>query len=254
MEPKDHKVAVFGATQNIATYIYAVVAGPYEYHEYNNAAKNPIIPQMRIYGRKSVMSYINHEEIFGATVAGMKYYTDLFGRPIPLKKYDQVFAPESSSGGMENFGCVTYNEDSLYRGETITPGKRLVQMTTVLHELAHMWFGDLVTMKWWNDLWLNESFATYMSFLCLTEAPELEKFRDSAWLYFQSTKFSGITADQLSTTHPVCSEIQSTDQARSVFDGISYGKGAAFLKQVRNVLGSQNLKKALKIYFDKYAW
>lgn len=181
----------------------AVVAGPYGFYEHKYDAKTPTIPSMRIYGRKSVLNFINHEEIFEATLSGMKYYTDLFGRPYPFRKYDQIFAPESSSGGMENVGCVTYNEDTLFRGETVTLGKRLVQMTTTLHELAHMWFGDLVTMKWWNDLWLNESFATYMSFLVLTEAPEMKRFHDSAWLYFQHTKFSGITADQLSTTHPV---------------------------------------------------
>lgn len=127
-------------------------------------------------------------------------------------------------------------------------------MTTTLHELAHMWFGDLVTMKWFNDLWLNESFATYMSFLALTEAPELVRFRAQAWLYFQETKFRGVSTDQLATTHPICSEISSLEQAKSVFDGVTYGKGASFLKQLHFVIGSPQLKAALHRYFDKYAW
>ena len=137
---------------------------------------------------------------------------------------------------MENVGCVTFNELYLYRGENPSLAKRLRFSITNLHELAHMWFGNLVTMKWWNDLWLNESFATYMSFLAMSEPEEL-KFYHTVWATFLRYKFWGIETDQLSSTHPICCEISSTDEAESLFDGISYGKGSSWLKQVYNILG-----------------
>jgi aminopeptidase N len=130
---------------------------------------------------------------------------------------------------MENVGCVTFNEVYLYRGETPSLSKRLRFASTNLHELAHMWFGNLVTMKWWNDLWLNESFATYMSILALDQIPELSYF-ETHWVTFLSYKFWGISEDQLSNTHPITSFINNTAEAESIFDGISYGKGASFLK------------------------
>jgi aminopeptidase N len=135
---------------------------------------------MRIYARKTLKEDINHVEMFKVTKAGIKYYEDLFGRAYPFGKYDQVFVPEHNYGAMENVGCVTYNENYLFRGQNPSLAKRLRFSITNLHELAHMWFGNLVTMKWWNDLWLNESFATYMSFLSMSNSPELSYF-DTVW-------------------------------------------------------------------------
>ena len=157
--------------------------------------------------------------------------------------------PEFNSGAMENVGCVTINEAKLHRGEHMTLGKRMRTSITVLHELAHMWFGNLVTMKWWDDLWLNESFATYMSYYAMSKAPELKYFKNQ-WNFFLSSKFRGIDSDQLSSTHPIFSHIKSSDEAESVFDGISYGKGASFLKQMNYLLGEDTLKVALTNYFD----
>lgn len=136
----------------------------------------------------------------------MNYYNDMFGRPYPFRKYDQAFVPEFNEGGMENVGLITYAEDLLFRDETVTMAKKTELLVTVLHELAHMWFGDLVTMKWWNDLWLNESFATFMSYLVMTQAPELHQYRE-AWIDFMGRKFEGINADILKTTHPVVNNI-----------------------------------------------
>jgi len=161
--------------------------------------------------------------------------------------------PEFNSGAMENVGCVTFNENTLFRGQKITLAKRMALHITTLHELAHQWFGNLVTMKWWNDLWLNESFATYMSFLAMSNAPELSYFHGQ-WIDFMVSKIKGINNDQLNSTHPVMSEIATTNEAESVFDGISYGKGASFLKQVYNVMGYDTMKIALVDYFQKHEW
>ena len=130
---------------------------------------------------------------------------------------------------MENVGCVTYNELYCFRGETPSLAKRLKFSNTNLHELAHMWFGNLVTMKWWDDLWLNESFATYMSFLAMSRIEKLDHYT-TPWATFLRYKFWGITTDTKSSTHPICTDIASTDEAQSLFDGISYGKGSSFLK------------------------
>lgn len=132
---------------------------------------------------------------------------------------------------MENAGCVTFSEDLLHRGQTMTDEKRLELQITNLHELAHHWFGNLVTMKWWDDLWLNESFATYMSYLAMDNSPELKDFRGKGvWANLMQEQFEGINSDYKNTTHPIFSEIKAVNDADSVFDGISYGKGASFLK------------------------
>jgi len=155
---------------------------------------------------------------------------------------------------MENVGCVTYNENYLYRGENPTTAKLLRFSITNLHELAHMWFGNLVTMTWWNDLWLNESFATFMSFLAMAKSDRIKQYHPTLWNTFLQYKFWGISTDMLSSTHPICCEIDATDQAEALFDGISYGKGSAFLKQFYNILGYETMSKGLAKYFATYEW
>jgi len=209
--------------------LYAIVAGPYAMVEYKNSPNDGVVP-MRVYARESLIKYVNHEDIFKTTAHGMKFYKDLFGKQYAFNKYDQIFVPELNYGGMENVACITFAEKLLHRDEAITINKKMDQMLVVLHELAHQWFGNLVTMKWWNDLWLNESFATYMSYMALSELKGQDDFSTVAWLGFLESKFGGIQDDSLETTHPVCSEIQTADQADSAFDGIAYGKGASYLK------------------------
>ena len=153
----------------------------------------------------------------------------MFGKAYPFNKYDQLFVPEHHCGAMENVACVTYNESYMMRGETPSLAKRLRFAITNLHELAHMWFGNLVTMKWWDGLWLNESFATYMSFVAMADSPELAYF-DTVWATFLQYKFNGVNTDVLSSTHPISTPIADTAEAENLFDGISYGKGAAWLK------------------------
>ena len=155
---------------------------------------------------------------------------------------------------MENVGCVTYNEVYLYRGQNPTLAKRLRFTITNLHELAHMWFGDLVTMKWWNDLWLNEAFATFMSFLVMRISQPLEQYHATCWVTFMQYKFWGISTDQLSSTHPICCDIGDTNEADAIFDGISYGKGAAWLKQLYYIIGHDTMSKGLEVYFAKHEW
>lgn len=155
---------------------------------------------------------------------------------------------------MENVGLVTYNENYMFRGETPSLAKRLRFANTNLHELSHMWFGNLVTMKWWNDLWLNEAFATFTAHVAESSAPELDYFHSTTWVTFLQYKFWGISTDQLSSTHPIKCEILQTDQAETLFDGISYGKGASFLKQFYNLVGRESFVKGLHLYFDKYSW
>ena len=162
---------------------------------------------MRIYARKSLLESVNHELMFNVTIGGMRFYKEMFGKEYPFRKYDQVFVPEHCFGAMENVGCVTYNETYLYRGETVTEAKLLKFSITNLHELAHMWFGNLVTMKWWDDLWLNESFATFMSFLAMERTEQCKQFHSTTWVTFLQYKFWGISTDQLSSTHPIYKEI-----------------------------------------------
>jgi len=218
-------VFCFKKTPKISSYLYAVVAGPYEYVEELQEG----FPPMRIYARKTLKNEINHIEMFKVTKIGISKYEDYFGRAYPFGKYDQVFVPEFSSGAMENVGCVTYHESYLFKGETPSLAKRLSFANTNLHELSHMWFGNLVTMKWFNDLWLNEAFATFMAYLFESKATELE-YHDQVWVDFVMSTFWGMMADMKTSTHPICCEINSTDEATAIFDGISYGKGAAWLK------------------------
>jgi aminopeptidase N len=248
------QVTVFKQSKEISPYLFAIVAGPYTYVESKKHEEG--LPPLRVYLRKSVIKTIQPEvldEMLMTTLVGMRFYKDLFGIQYQFNKYDQIFVPEFNMGAMENVACVTFSEATLRRGQTMTLNEQLTLTNTILHELAHQWFGNLVTMKWWNDLWLNESFATYMSYLVMTQAPELNKYK-GAWIDFMGRKFQGIDADILQTTHPVVNNIKSVSEAESVFNGISYGKGASFLKQANKVLGQDTLKKALHIYFQKHKW
>lgn len=191
------------------------------------------------------MKEVNHKLMFDITESGMVFYQDFFKTKYPFRKYDQMFVAEHAYGAMENVGLVTYNELFLFKGQNPTLAKRLKFSNTNLHELAHMWFGNLVTMKWWNDLWLNEAFATFLSFVAMERSAACAEYHDTHWVTFLQMKYWGVNTDQLSSTHPICCQINNTGEAESLFDGISYGKGSAFLKQFYNILGYDVMSRGL---------
>jgi aminopeptidase N len=244
---KNYKVAPFSTTAKISSYLYAICAGPYHCITDKTGYKVPL----RIFMRQSLKTSGDPDEFFRVTIAGMEWYKNFFGLAYPFNKYDQIFSPEYNFGAMENVGLVTYNEVYCWK-ETPTQMLKSRFCITVLHELAHMWFGNLVTMKWWDDLWLNESFATFISFLCQEQA--VGKEYPTAWAHFNNSKGIAYREDQKTTTHPVIGDITDTDKAQTHFDGIVYYKGSSLLKQMFYFIGEENFSNGLKEYFKIYAW
>jgi aminopeptidase N len=244
---KNYKIAHFETTPKISSYLYALCAGPYHCIDDKSGYKVPL----RIFMRQSLKNCGEPDEFFRITIAGMEWYKNFFGLAYPFNKYDQIYTPEYNFGAMENVGLVTYNELYCWK-DAPTQSKRSRFCITVLHELAHMWFGNLVTMKWWDDLWLNESFATFISFLCQAQAVGNEY--PISWAQFNTAKGVAYREDQKVTTHPVIGDITDTDKAQSHFDGIVYYKGSSILKQMFYFIGEENFSNGLKEYFKIYAY
>lgn len=243
------KVWTFPPSELISTYIYSLHAGPYNVWESEAKTKHHAIP-IRLMARKSVAKYIDPEDWFVITRQGFNFFESYFDYPYPYKKYDQVIVPDFNSGAMENLAAVTFNEQRyVFKGEP-TYAQRARRANVILHEMAHMWFGNLVTMKWWDDLWLNESFATFAAFLAQSRATEFKQ----AWLTFSSrVKGSAYWEDQLVTTHPIVNSSSDTDEAFAQFDGITYGKGASVIQQLVPYVTEEKFQKGLRNYFRKYA-
>ena len=235
----------FGRTERISTYLAALVAGPYHaVHEDHRGIG------LSIYCRESLAQYLDPDEILTLTRQGLDFFEAEFGYPYPFPKYDQLFVPEFNFGAMENPGCVTFNEGYIYRSR-VTDASYERRAGTILHEMAHMWFGDLVTMRWWDDLWLNESFATYMGNDAVARAT---RFTD-AWVRFASgDKAWALVQDQLPTTHPISADIVDTDAVRLHFDGITYAKGASVLKQLVAWVGKDAFTEGVRRYFRRHEW
>jgi aminopeptidase N len=235
----------FSPTDVISTYLVAVVAGPY--HVVTDVHGQV---DLGIYCRESLAQYLDADELFTLTKQGIDFFEEEFDYPYPFAKYDQLFVPEFNFGAMENPGCVTFNEYMVFRSRQ-TEAAHEGRANTLLHEMAHMWFGDLVTMKWWDDLWLNESFATYMATHALAQAT---RFSD-AWVRFAAgTKAGAMAQDQMPTTHPISADIVDTDAVRLHFDGITYLKGASTLKQLVAWVGQDGFRQGLQKYFRKFEW
>ena len=229
----------------MSTYITAIIAGPY----HQVTSEHDGIP-LGIYCRRSLAGYLDPEEIFEVTRQGFDFFHGAFGVRYAFGKYDQVFVPEYKAGAMENAGCVTFLEDYIFRSR-VTDFARELRGDTILHEMAHMWFGDLVTMRWWDDLWLNESFATWASALAQAEATRWP----SAWTTFcQLHKAWAYQQDQLPSTHPIAADIPDIAAVEVNFDGITYAKGASVLKQLVAYVGRDHFLAGVRRYFAEHAW
>ncbi len=235
----------FPPTPVVPTYITALVAGPY--HAVRD--EHDGIP-LGVYCRQSLAGYLDADEIFEVTRRGFDFYHASFGIKYPFGKYDQVFVPEFKEGAMENAGCVTFVEAYIFRSR-VTDFAREARGETILHEMAHMWFGDLVTMRWWDDLWLNESFATWAGTLAQAEATRWT----SVWTSFaQLYKAWAYRQDQLPSTHPIAADIADIEAVEVNFDGITYAKGASVLKQLVAYVGRENFLDGVRKYFAAHAW
>ncbi|MBT0995643.1 aminopeptidase N [Cellulomonas sp. DKR-3] len=240
----------FETTPPLSSYVTAVVAGPY-HHEHSalTSADGREIP-LGVYCRGSLAQYLDTDEILDVTRRGFTFYEEQFDRPYPFAKYDQLFVPEFNAGAMENAGAVTFLETYVFRSKVpeATVERRAV---TILHELAHMWFGDLVTMRWWDDLWLNESFAEYASTLAAAEATRWT----SSWTTFSSLEKSwAYRQDQLPSTHPIVADMRDLEDVEVNFDGITYAKGASVLKQLVAWVGQEEFFAGVRAYFATHAW
>ncbi|MEE2031857.1 aminopeptidase N [Rhodococcus chondri] len=245
-EPGRH---VFRTTPRMSTYLVALIAGPYAQWTDEYTDEHGTIP-LGIFCRASLAEFMDSERLFTETKQGFGFYHSNFGVPYAFGKYDQLFVPEFNAGAMENAGAVTFLEDYVFRSK-VTRASYERRAETILHEMAHMWFGDLVTMRWWDDLWLNESFATFASVLCQASATEYT----SAWTTFANVEKSwAYRQDQLPSTHPIAADIPDLAAVEVNFDGITYAKGASVLKQLVAYVGQEPFLAGLRDYFRDHAY
>ena len=242
-------VHVFATTPPISTYLVALVAGPYAVWTDTYSDEHGTIP-LGLYCRATLAEHMDAERLFTETKQGFAFYHQNFGTPYAFGKYDQLFVPEFNAGAMENAGAVTFLEDYVFRSR-VTAAQYERRCETVLHEMAHMWFGDLVTMRWWDDLWLNESFATYASVLCQSQSTQYT----NAWTTFANLEKSwAYRQDMLPSTHPIAADIPDLAAVEVNFDGITYAKGASVLKQLVAYVGQEDFLAGLRAYFAEHAY
>ncbi|NEE01562.1 aminopeptidase N [Phytoactinopolyspora halotolerans] len=239
----------FEKTPLLSPYVTAIVAGPYHEVRSEFDGRNGSIP-LGLFCRRSLAEHLDADELFDVTRRGFAFFEDVFGLPYPFAKYDQLFVPEFNAGAMENAGAVTIRDEYVFRSR-VTDAAYERRAETILHELAHMWFGDLVTMRWWDDLWLNESFATWASVLAQSESTRWTE----AWTTFAVTeKLWALRQDQLPSTHPISADIRDLEDVEVNFDGITYAKGASALKQVVAWVGRDQFVAGVRAYFTEHAW
>lgn len=240
----------FEPTPRISSYITALIAGPYVVERDSLVSSDGRTVPLGVFARASLAPHLDADYVFEKTKQGFAFYEEKFGVPYPFDKYDQLFVPEFNAGAMENAGAVTFTETYVFRSK-VTDAIKERRVVTILHELAHMWFGDLVTMKWWNDLWLNESFAEYASTLATAEATEWTE----AWTTFAAMEKSwAYRQDQLPSTHPIVATINDLEDVQVNFDGITYAKGASVLKQLVAWVGEKEFLAGVHEYFVKHAF
>ncbi len=239
----------FPRTEPMSTYITAIIAGEYhaEFDVYRGAHGE--IP-LGHYCRQSLVEHMDTAELVKLTSQGFEFFEDAFGYPYPFHKYDQLYVPEYNMGAMENAGAVTLRDEYLPRSRQDASFYEF-RASVILHEMAHMWFGDLVTMKWWDDLWLNESFAEWA---CYHAAVEATEFRESWTGFTNARKNWALRQDQLPSTHPIAADNHDLQAVEVNFDGITYAKGASVLKQLVAWVGLDNFLVGLRAYFKKHAF
>jgi len=241
---------VFPETARISSYITAFIAGPYHVERGELTSRDGRTIPLGVFCRRSLAPFLDAEEVMSLTRSGFAFYESTFDCAYPFEKYDQLFVPEFNAGAMENAGAVTFLEDYVFRSK-VTDAMIERRAVTILHELAHMWFGDLVTMTWWDDLWLNESFAEYASTLAAVEATRFA----GAWTSFNNLeKTWAYRQDQLPSTHPISADIRNLEDVEVNFDGITYAKGASVLKQLVAWVGRAEFEAGIQAYFRRYAW
>ncbi|WP_459793673.1 aminopeptidase N, partial [Arthrobacter sp. AD-310] len=244
----------FAATEAMSTYVTTVLAGPYfkagdRWQATLDDGTRLDVP-LALYCRASMADSFDTKELFRLTKAGLDFFNRLFAYPYPWGKYDQAFVPEYNLGAMENPGLVTFTESYVFTSRA-TDAQYQARANTLMHEMAHMWFGDLVTMQWWDDLWLKESFADYMGSLGVDRATDWE----SAWVSFANKRKAwAYVQDQLPTTHPIVADIPDLEAAKQNFDGITYAKGASVLKQLVAYAGFEAFIAGSRAYFRKHAY
>jgi aminopeptidase N len=239
----------FPETKKISSYVFSVHAGDYQVWEDTYKDKNFEIP-LRLFARKKLAQYVKTDEWFTPTKQSFAFFNEYFDIAYPFDKYDQIVVPDFNSGAMENVAAVTFNEGYISRGDKSTQAKMSLA-NVIAHEMAHMWFGDLVTMRWWNGLWLNESFATYMANLEIAEASDFENNWD---VFYSRTKQWAYRTDDSVNTHAIELPVATTGDALSNFDGITYGKGASVLKQLPFYLGEENFRTGVRNYLKKFSY
>ncbi|TGN10921.1 aminopeptidase N [Leptospira ilyithenensis] len=241
----ENSLHVFPETSKISTYVFSLHAGSYQVWE----DKYNTIP-LRLFVRKSLAKHVDPKDWFLFTKQGFEFFDGYFGIVYPFLKYDQIIVPEFNFGAMENVGAVTFSERFVSRS-AMTRAQRENLSDVILHEMAHMWFGNLVTMKWWNGLWLNESFATYMASLAQEKNSEFVETWES---FFEKMKQWAYDEDSFVTNHPVEAKVNNTEEAFTQFDGITYGKGASVLKQLVFFIGETSFQKGVQSYLKKYSY
>ena len=250
--PSDEGTATwtFEPTERISTYLMALIAGDYRGGQGAVTTRDGRQIPMGVYARASLAEHVDAQEVIDVTAAGIAFYEQAFDYDFPFRKYDQIFVPEYNMGAMEHPGAITFVESYVFRSE-VSDAIRERRDLTILHELAHMWFGDLVTMRWWDDLWLNESFAEYASTLASAEVTRW----DDAWTTFAvSEKAWAYRQDQLPSTHPVVADMIDLEAVETNFDGITYAKGAAVLRQLVAYVGTEEFFAGVRAYFTRHAW
>jgi aminopeptidase N len=235
----------FAATPKMSTYVFSLHAGPYRIWE-DTAGGLPI----RLMARQSLAEFVAVDEWLDVTKRGLEYYGEYFGIPYPFEKYDQLIVPDFNIGAMENIAAVTFTEGYVQR-QPSDRSQRERRASVILHEMAHMWFGNLVTHDWWNGLWLNESFATQMAAMASAATTE---FKDSWHGFFVNAKSKAYARDGKVTTHPIEMPIESTNEFFTVFDAITYEKGSSVLKQLAHHTGEEGYRRGVSGYLKEFSY